>query len=119
MISPCRAKYITFDVRKYRGAISRDTEVPSKIGEKLTCGLKNYMRNFTNFQQNTWKYQNWDFDGTLLSKVENESAKITEELLTLKIDEKFEEELTCRFKIDIRNLTNFDSRTHKSQKLAF
>ena len=29
--------------------------------------------------------------------------------MTLKNDEKSEEELTCGFKIDIRNLTNFDS----------
>ena len=27
---------------------------------------------------------------------------------TMKNDAKFEEELTCRFKIDMRNLTNFD-----------
>ena len=33
-------------------------------------------------------------------------------------DEKSEEELTCCFKIDIRNLTYFDSRTWKSQKMA-
>ena len=38
--------------------------------------------------------------------------------MILKNDEKFEEELTCRFKIDIRNLTNFDWSTRKSQKLA-
>ena len=31
--------------------------------------------------------------------------------MTLKNDEKSEEELTCRFKIDIRNLTNFYSST--------
>ena len=37
--------------------------------------------------------------------------------MTLKNNEKSEEELTCRFKIDIRNLTNFDSRTRKSQKI--
>ena len=36
--------------------------------------------------------------------------------MTLKNDEKSEEELTCRFKIDIRNLTNFDLRTQKSLK---
>ena len=36
--------------------------------------------------------------------------------MTLKNDEKYEQELTCRFKIDMRNLTNFDSRTRKSQK---
>ena len=33
-------------------------------------------------------------------------------------DEKSEEELTCRFKIDIRNLTNFDSITQKFQKFT-
>ena len=38
--------------------------------------------------------------------------------MTLKNDEKSEEELTCRFKIDIRNLTNFDLKTQKSQKFT-
>ena len=33
--------------------------------------------------------------------------------MTLKNDEKSKEELTCRFKIDIRNLINFDSNTCK------
>ena len=36
--------------------------------------------------------------------------------MTLKNDEKSEEKLTCHFKINIRNLMNFDSRTRKSQK---
>ena len=31
--------------------------------------------------------------------------------MTLKNDGKSEEELTCCFRTDIRNLTNFDSRT--------
>ena len=45
------------------------------------------------------------------------SLKFTEELcvMTMKNDAKFEEELTC-FKIDMRNLTNFDPTTQKSQK---
>ena len=30
--------------------------------------------------------------------------------MTMKNNEKSEEELTCRFKIDIRNWTNFDLR---------
>ena len=38
--------------------------------------------------------------------------------MTLKNDKKSEEELTCRFKIDIRNLTNFDWSTGKSQKFT-
>ena len=38
--------------------------------------------------------------------------------MTLKNDKKFEEELTCRFKISMKNLMNFDSSTQKSQKLS-
>ena len=39
--------------------------------------------------------------------------------MKLKRDAKFGEESTCRFKIDIRNLTNFDLSTDKSQKVSF
>ena len=48
------------------------------------------------------------------------SLKFTEELcvMTMKNDAKFEEKLTCRFKIDMVNLTNFDPSTRKSQKFA-
>ena len=38
--------------------------------------------------------------------------------MTLKNDEKFEDDLTCHFKIDMRNQTNFDPGTQKSQKLS-
>ena len=45
------------------------------------------------------------------------TLKFTEELcvMTMKNDAKLEEELTC-FKIDMRNLTNFDPSTQKSKK---
>ena len=48
------------------------------------------------------------------------SLKFTEELcvMTMKNDAKFGEELTCCSKIDMRNLTNFDSITRKSRKIA-
>ena len=36
--------------------------------------------------------------------------------MTLNSDAKFGEELTCRFKIDVRNVSNFDLSTLKSQK---
>ena len=39
--------------------------------------------------------------------------------MKMKNDAKFEEELACQFKIDMRNLTNFDTSTQKSQKLSF
>ena len=38
--------------------------------------------------------------------------------MTMTNDVKFEEELTCQFKIDMRNLMNFDPSTRKSQKFA-
>ena len=39
-------------------------------------------------------------------------------VMTMKNDTKFEEELTCQFKTDLRNLTDFDLSTQKSQKFA-
>ena len=38
--------------------------------------------------------------------------------MTMWNDTKFQEELTCQFKTDMRNLTNFDLSTRKSQKCA-
>ena len=38
--------------------------------------------------------------------------------MAMKNDGKFEEELTYQFKIDMRNMTNFDPNTRKSQKFA-
>ena len=35
--------------------------------------------------------------------------------MKIKNDAKFEKELTCQFKIDTRNLTNFEPSTRKSQ----
>ena len=49
------------------------------------------------------------------------SLKSTEELCVMKMKNgaKFEEELTCHFKIDMRSLMNFDPSTLKSQKFYF
>ena len=60
-----------FELKNYRGVMLDDTEEYAEFEEKLTCGLENDMRNLTNFYQSIQKSQNWDFDGILLSKVEN------------------------------------------------
>ena len=46
--------------------------------------------------------------------------KLTGELcvMPVKNDAKFEIELTCHFKTDMRTLTNFDPSNQKSQKFA-
>ena len=38
--------------------------------------------------------------------------------MAMKNDGKFEDELTRQFKTDMRNLTNFDASTWKSEKFA-
>ena len=38
--------------------------------------------------------------------------------MEMKNDAQFEEELTCQLKTDLRNLTNFNPSTQKSQKFA-
>ena len=45
------------------------------------------------------------------------SLKFAAELyvITMNNDAKFEEELNCQFEIDMKNLTNFDLNTQKSQ----
>ena len=77
----------------------------AKFEEKLTCGLENDMRNMINFRSNL-KSQNWD----LIQSRKSMKLKSTEELCVMKKknDAKFEEELTCHFKMDMRTLMNFD-----------
>ena len=43
----------------------------AKFEEKITFGLENIIKNLANFHQSTCKSQNGDFDGILLSRVEN------------------------------------------------
>ena len=49
------------------------------------------------------------------------SLKFTEELcvMTMKNDAKTEEEMTCHFKIDMRNFMSFDTSTRKSKTSTF
>ena len=39
-------------------------------------------------------------------------------MMAMNNDAKFEEELICQFKINMRNLSNFGASTSKSQKFA-
>ena len=117
------AKYILFELKKYRGVIFHDIEEWCKIWKKnwlvawkMTWGI---WQIFTG----ALKCQNWNFYEIPLSKVENVyiSLKFKKELcvMTIKNDTKIDEELTCRFKIDMRNFRNFDRSTQKSKKFVF
>ena len=56
--------------------------------------------------------------GPFMQSKECMRLKITEELCVMKMknDGKFEGDLSYQFKIDMKNLTNFDPRARKSQK---
>ena len=90
----------------------------AKFKEKLTCGLEND-KEFGKFSPEHSEVSEMDFD--LLSKVENVWAK---NLLRSYVSwqwrmiQNFYKELTCCFKIKMRNLTNFDLSTRKFQKIA-
>ena len=58
------------------------------------------------------------FLGAFIKSRKYASLKFIGELcvMRMKNDAKFEEELTCQFKIDLSNLMNFESSTQKSQK---
>ena len=58
--------------------------------------------------------------GLLIKSIKCMSLKLIGEfrVMAMKNDKKFEKELTCQFKTDMRNLTNFDPNTQKSQEFA-
>ena len=110
-------KYIMFDLKKYRGVLFGSTKYWYNIWRKTDLCFQKWHEEFSKFlPEHLRKSRNWDFDGILLSRVENVWQGSF--VMTMKNDAKFEEELTCQFKIDMRNLTNFDPSTRKSQKFA-
>ena len=115
------ANYIIFDLKKYRGVIFHNSKEWCKILRKTNVWFGKWHEEFGKFSPEHLKVSKlglwWD---PFVQSRKCMSLKFTEELcvMTMKNDAKFEEELTCHFKIDMRNLTNFDSRTQKPQEFA-
>ena len=92
----------------------------AKFEEKLFFGLKSNMRNLEIFTRVHVSLKM----GTLMEffspKLKIFELKIYKRAMCHENEErcKTEEELTCQFKIGMSNLTNFDSRTQKSKKIA-
>ena len=115
------AKCIIVKLKKYRGVIFDKTRVWCKIWRKTDLWFGKWHEEYGKFSPEQLKVSKlaywWD---PLIQSRKSVSLKSTEKLcvMTMKNDTKFEEELTCQFKIDMRNLTNFDPSTRKSQKFA-
>ena len=115
------AKYILFELKKYRGVI-HETEEGYKIWRGIDFSFQNWHKGFDKFWPEHSQVSKlklwWDLFAQSRKCM---TLKLTEELcvMTMKNDTKIEEELTCRFKIDMRNFTNFDPSTWKSKKFVF
>ena len=120
LIGSLCAKYITFDLKKYRGVIFHDTEEWFKIWRSTDLWFGKWHEELGKFspeQLKVLKYGLW-WD-PLIQIRKCMSLKFSElHVMTMKNDAKFEEELTCCFKIDM-NLTNFDPSNQKPQSLHF
>ena len=110
LIGPFCAKYVIFDLKKYWGVIFHDTKESCKFWRK------GFWQIFTKARSKVEKFRL--LLGPFIESRKCMSLKFTEEscLMRMKNGAKFEEDLTCQFKIDMRNLTNFDPSTGKSQK---
>ena len=110
-----------FELKEYRGAIVHDTRVWYKISRKTDLWFGKWHEEFGKFSPEHMKFSKLGLSlDPFIQSRKCMSLKLTGELcvMTMKNDAKFEIELTCHFKIDMRNLTNFDPSTQKSQKFA-
>ena len=115
------AKYMLFELKRYRGTIFHETEEGYKIWRVIE-----------------FSFQNWDKE---IDKIWLELSKVSKTFILMspfwakyilseqkryrgiifmkpKRDAKFREELTCYFKTGERNLTNFNLSTQKSQRFS-
>ena len=96
-------------------------KIDAKFEGKLAHASKNDMKNLAIFTTAHLKVYKLELLlGPFIQSRKCMSLKFTGELcvMTMKNDAKFEEEMTCQFKTDMRSLTNFDRSTQKSQKFA-
>ena len=108
------AKYVTFDLKRYRGVIFHDTEEWCKIWRKTNLWFENWHEEYGKFSPEHLKFSKmglwWD---PFIQIRKCMSLRLTEELRVMTMEnDKFEEELTY-FKINMKNVTNFDPSIQK------
>ena len=103
-----------------RGAIFHDTRMWCKIWRKAGLWFGQWHEEFGKFSPEHTKFSKLGLSFNPFTQSRKcMSLKHRGELcVTTMKNAKFEIELTCYFKTDMRNLTNFDTSTQKSQKFA-
>ena len=109
LISSFWTNYIIFEVKIYRRVIFHDNKEWCKIWRKPESSLVKWHEEFAKFlpeHSKASKMRLW-LDPFIQSR-KCMSLKFTEEycVMTMRNDAKFEDQLTCSFNIDMRNLTN-------------
>ena len=122
LIGSLWSKYIMFEPQKNRGVIFHDTEELCKFWKKTDLWFEKWHEKFGIFSPEhlkVWKLGLW-WDPFVQSR-KGMTLKLTEELcvMVMKNNARFKEKLTCHFKTDMRNLTNFYSSTRKSKNMLF
>ena len=114
-------KYIKFQLKKYRGVMSHDTEEWCKIWRKTDLLFQKWQE-FGEFWSEHSILQNLHCDLSLLRKVYNiwpKNVQRSLSLMILKTHAKFEEKLACSLENDTRNLANFHQNIGKCQNWYF
>ena len=112
--------YIAWATKVQRSHLSKHWRV-MQILKKSWSVFEKRLEIFVNFSPEHLKVSKlglwWD---PCVQSRKGMTLKFAKELcvMTMKNNAKFEEELTCHFKTDMRNLTNFHSSTRKSKKIA-
>ena len=101
--------------------MSPDTKDCWKIWRKTDLWFGKWHEEFGKFSTEHTKFSKLELSlDPFIQSRKCMSLKLAGELcvVIMKNDAKFKIELTCQFKINIRNLTNFDLNTQKSQIFA-
>ena len=113
-------KYIMFELKKFRGAMSNDTEKSCKIWRKTDLRFGKWHEEFGKFLREHWKVSKLGFwwDPFIQSR-KCLSLKFTEELCIMtRKNLKIWRGIDSLFQNVNHNLTNFDPSTRMSQKFA-
>ena len=103
LICPFWTNYLKFDLRKYRGVIFYDNEQWCKIWRKTDLLFGKWHKKYGKFSPEHFKVSKLGFwRDPFIQTRKCMSLMFTKKLCTIKMkdDAKFEEERTCRFKID-------------------
>ena len=116
------AKYILFELKKYRGVIFHETKEGYKIWRGIDLPFPNWHKEFDKFWPEHQKgskiftLMGYFWTKYILFELKKYRRII---FMTLKSDAKFEENLTCCLENDMRNLANFPQSTRKCQNWNF